>query len=318
MSGRIDRNTQLKNDLNYERDIPGIKNLLNGFISSMEKDLGSIANKEYLEARGAANKYFKENEVDRIRTDMAESLMKGEVPKQAFVYMQTAPKIRQLKKIMGESETANEILTSLKRAKLEDVLVKNILDSSGTISYANFSNMFNKAPEKQSLLKELLGEQYPGMKKLAEVSQQFVTAGKDFGNPSRTTLAAADRKNIGDVIKVLSYTAATVAGSTALHGVGFGMAAEPLGILALSRVASDKKIVNTAIKYAEAAKKSKLKDAEILGNRLSRMAGKVLKSQWDEIKNHPQASLVLSQKARDGFIEDKRKERQNGKTNPLS
>jgi hypothetical protein len=308
----------LKNDLNYERDIPGIKNLLNGFISSMEKDLGNIANKEYLEARGAANKYFKENEVDRIRTNIAQSLMKGEVPKQAFMYMSSAPDIRQLKKIMGESEASNEIMTSLKRAKLEDVLVKNILDSSGTLSYANFSNMFNKAPEKQALLKELLGEQYPGMKKLAEVSQQFVTAGKDFGNPSRTTLSAADKKGVIDVIKVLGNTAATVAGSTALHGIGFGMAVEPLGILALSRVASDKKIVNTAIKYAEAAKNSKLKDAEILGNRLTRMAGNVLKSQWDEIKNHPQASLVLSQKARDGFVEDKRKERQNGKTKPSS
>lgn len=303
----------LKNDLNYERDIPGIKNLLNGFISSMEKDLGNIANKEYLEARSAANKYFKENEVDRIRTNIAQSLMNGEVPKQAFVFMQNAPDIRQLKKIMGESEAANEIMTSLKRAKLEQVLVSKILDSSGTISYANFSNMFNKAPEKQALLKELLGEQYPGMKKLAEVSQQFVTAGKDFGNPSRTTLSAADKKGVVDIIKVLANTAATVAGSTALHGMTLTAGLEPVGLWALSLVASNKKIVNTAIKYAEAAKKTKSKDAEILGNRLTRMVGKVLKSQLDEIKNYPQTTLVLSQKARDGFVEDKKKEMENGK-----
>lgn len=304
----------LKNDLNYERDIPGVKNLLNGLISSMEKDLGNIANKEYLEARSAANKYFKENEVDRIRTDIAQSLMKGEVPKQAFTYMGAAPDIRQLSKIMGDSEAAHEIMTSLKRAKLEDILVKNILDSSGTISYANFSNMFNKAPEKQALLKELLGEQYTGMKKLAEVSQQFSIAGKDFGNPSRTTLAARDLKGITDLFKVLGSTAATVVGSAALHGgVGIGMVAEPFGLWALSHIASDKKIVNTAIKYAEASKKLRGKDQDILGKRLSKMVGKFLKHQVDEIKTYPQASLVLSQKPRDGFVDDKKKEMKDGK-----
>jgi hypothetical protein len=303
----------LKNDLNYERDIPGIKNMLNGFISSMEKDLGNIANKEYLEARSAANKYFKENEVDRIRTNIAQSLMKGEVPKQAFTYMSSAPDIRQLNKIMGESEAANEIMTSLKRAKLEDVLVKNIMDASGTISYANFSNLFNKAPEKQALLKELLGEHYAGIKKLSQVSQQFVTAGKDFGNPSRTTLSARDTKGITDLVKVLGNTGLTLAGSTALHGgIGFGLAVEPMAINILSRIASDKKIVNTAIKYAESSKLSK-GDQAILENRLTRMVSKFLQSQWEEIKNYPQASLVLSQQARDGFAEDKQKEMKDGK-----
>lgn len=294
----------LKNDLRYEKEIPGVKNLLNGFVSALEKDLGNVSNKEFLEARSAANKYFKENEVDRIRTTIAQSLLKGEVPAQAFTYMQTAPEIRQLQKIMGNSEASNEIITSLKRAKLEQILMSNILDSSGTITYSKLSNMFNKSPEKQALLKELLGDQYAGMKKLATISQGFVSAGKEFGNASRTTLSARDLNGFKDLIKVMGNTAATLVGSKALHGVGVGMAIEPLGIRALSWAASNKKIVNTAIKYAEAAQKSRLKDKEILGKRLTNMLGKFLKHQWDDMGKYPQASLVLSKDFRDGMAND--------------
>ena len=309
----------LKNDLKYEKDIPGVKNLLNGFISALEKDLGSISNKEFLEARSAANKYFKENEAERIRTTIAESLLKGEVPKQAFTFMQSAPDIRQLKKIMGDSEAANEIITSLKRSKLEQMLVSNIMDSSGTITYSKLSNMFNKAPEKQALLKELLGDQYAGMKKLADISQGFVKAGKVFGNPSGTTLSARDVNGVKDLIALLAsagagMTVGTIAGATALHGATVAAALEPIGINILSRIVSDKKIVNTAIKYAEAAQKAKGNDKEVLGKRLTRMVGAFLKHQWDDANKYPQASLVLSKKFRDGMVEEKSGERGNEKT----
>lgn len=295
----------LKRDLKHEKNIDGVKELLNGFIGALEKDIGTVANKEFLEARGVANKYFKENVAERMRTNIANSLLKGEVPTQAFTYMQSAPDIRQLKKIMGDSEAANEIMSSLKRAKLEQILVSNIMDSSGTITYSKLSNLFNKSPEKQALLKELLGEQYAGMKKLAGISQGFVSAGKEFGNASRTTLSARDINGIKDLITVLGNTAATVAGSTALHGVSLSAGLEPLGINILSRVVSNKKIVNTAIKYAEAAQKSKLRDKEVLGNRLTRMVGNFLKDQMKDIEKYPQASLVLSKKFRDGMSVDK-------------
>lgn len=297
----------LKNDLRYEREIPGVKNLLNGFVSSLEKDLGNISNKEFLEARAGANKYFKENEAERIRTTIAESLLNGDVPKQAFTYMQSAPEIRQLKKVMGNSEAANEIITSLKRAKLEQVLVSTIMDSSGTITYSKLSNLFNKAPEKQALLKELLEDQYAGMKRLADISQGFVTAGKEFGNASRTTLAARDINGLKDLISVLGNTAATFAGSAALHGVTPAAMIEPIGINILSRIIADKKTLNTAIKYAEAAQKSRTVDKDILGKRLTRMVGKFLRDQMNDAQKYPQASLVLSKDYRDSITDDKKK-----------
>lgn len=289
----------LKQDMRDRGSVDGVENLLNGFISALEKDMGNISNKEFVEARKVSNKFFRENIGERMRTDIANSLLTGEVPKQAFTYMQSAPNIRQLKKIMGDSEGANEIITSLKRAKLEQILVSNIMDSSGTITYSKLSNLFNKAPEKQALLRELLGDQYSGMKKLADISQGFVSAGKDFGNASRTTLSARDIGGLKDLISVLGNTAAALGGGAALHGVGFGMTIEPIGINVLSRVASNKNIVNTAIKYAEAAKKAKQRDKEILGNRLTRMVSSFLKKQFDEAKKYPQASIVLGKENED-------------------
>lgn len=300
----------LKRDLNHEKNIDGVKELLNGFIGALETDIGTVANKEFIESRGVANKYFKENVAERMRTDIANSLLTGEVPKQAFTYMQSAPNIRQLKKIMGDSPAANEVITSLKRAKLEQVLVSNIMDSSGTITYSKLSNMFNKAPEKQALLKELLGEQYADMKKLANISQEFVTAGKDFGNPSRTALAARDINGVKDLFSLLGTTfgstAGIIGGAAAVHGVAPMAAIEPIGIWGLSKIASDKKILNTAIKYAEAAQKSKLRDKEVLGNRLTRMVGNFLKDQMKDIEKYPQASLVLSKDFRDDMKNGKK------------
>lgn len=291
--GEIDSQLKaLKNDLNYERDIPGVKNLLNGFISALEKDLASSANKEFVEARSKANSYFKNQEVDRIRTDLASSLMNGEIPKEAFVYMESAPKIRQLQKVMGDSKNAKDVLASLKRAKLEQVFLSNILDSSGTISYAKFSNMFLKSPEKQALLKELLGDTYGGMKDLAKVSQQFVKVGKDFGNPSKTSFATRDQAGMVDLVKISINSAATLLGGTFFHGLSYKAALEPGAIWLLSQMASNKRYVNSAVKYAEASAKGKTKDKEVWAKRVARSVESFL---GEKIEKYPQSLLSLKE-----------------------
>jgi hypothetical protein len=218
---------------------------------------------------------------------------------------------------MGKSDAANEVITSLKRAKLEQEFSSNIIDSSGTISYANFSNMFNKMPEKQALLKELLGDQYEGMKKLAGVSQEFVKSGKLFGNPSKTTLSARDLSGIKDVLSVLGNTAATLGIGTALHGVSSTALAEPLAVWALSHVASDRKIINAAIKYAQASQKNNFKEKEVLGNRLFNMTSKFLKHQWEDVQKYPQASHVFSKKFREDMQREKTMDFNNEKEAPI-
>lgn len=301
----------LKQNMRDKDVIHGVETLLNKFIDALETDMSSVANKEFIDARKTANTFFRQEIGERMRTDIATSLLKGEVPKDAFAYMGSAPKIRQLEHIMGKSENAKEVMSSLKRAKLEEVLVSNIMDASGTITYGRLSNLFNKSPEKQALLKQLLGEQYAGMKKLANISQEFSASGKEFGNPSKTTLSFRDWNGFVDVAKVIGNTALTVAGSAAYHGMSPTALLEPAAIRAMSYVASDKKIVDTAIKYAESSMKNKSKDKEILAKRLANLTSRFLKHQWNDAQKYPQASHVFSRKFRD----DMKREKETGVTN---
>jgi len=295
----------LKQSMRNKGAIHGVETLLNRFIDALETDISSVSNKQFVDSRKAANTFFRQEVGERMRTDIATSLLKGEVPKEAFIYMSSAPNIRQLERIMGKSETAKEVMSSLKRAKLEQVLVSNILDASGTITYGNLSNLFNKSPEKQALLKQLLGGQYAGMKRLANISQEFSAAGKEFGNSSKTTFSSRDATGFMDIVKLVTSTVATVAGSAYYHGFSPTMIAEPLAIRGLSYIASDKKIVNTAIKYAEASMNKRSKEKEIWAKRLTNLTSRYLKHQWNDIQKYPQASSVFSQKYRDDMKKDK-------------
>lgn len=295
----------LKQSMRNKGAIHGVETLLNGFINALETDISSVANKQFVDSRKVANTFFRQEVGQRMRTDIATSLLKGEVPKEAFIYMSSAPNIRQLERIMGKSEAAKEVMSSLKRAKLEQILVSNILDASGTITYGNLSNLFNKSPEKQALLKQLLGDQYAGMKRLANISQEFSAAGKEFGNSSKTTFSSRDATGFMDIVKLVTSTVATVAGSAYYHGFSPTMIAEPLAIRSLSYIASDKKIVNTAIKYAEASMNKRSKDKEIWAKRLTNLTSRFLKNQWNDVQKYPQASHVFSRKYRDDMKKDK-------------
>ena len=274
----------LKKDLKHEKDIPGVKNFLNGFIGGMEKDLATSSNKEFIQSREVANQYFKQNVVDRIRTDMASSLMNGEIPKEAYKYMGNAKEIRFLQKVLGKSEAAEEVLSSLKRAKLEDILQQNILLKDGSISYGNLSNMFLHEPEKQALLKELLGEQYTGVKRLAEISKGFVESGKLFGNPSKTSFAMRDFQGTKD----LFLAAVRALSGYAITGNPTAAIGEPTLVYATSWLLSSKRFVNTTLKYAEARS---AKDKIVLKNRIE----KIVKEMSNTIEKRPSSLFSLDE-----------------------
>lgn len=276
----------LKNDIKYEKDIPGVKNFLNGLIGAMEKDLASSQNKEFVKSRAIANKYFKQNIADRIRTNMASSLMNGERPTEAYKYMGKAKDIRFLQKVLGESKAASEVLSSLKRAKLEEIFQDNILFRDGTINYGSFSNLFSHQPEKQALLKELLGEQYQGVKDLSQIAQGFADSGKLFGNPSKTTLSARDVQGVKEAIvyagRLLFSGGALASGATTL-GIS-----DPAMVYASSYLLSNKRFVNTVLKYAEARSPE---SKTVLKNRIQ----KIVKQIGSSIEKRPSSLITLEE-----------------------
>jgi len=279
----------LHKHLNYEKNIKGVKAFVNQLIGAVEKDLSGSPNQEFLKKRKVASNYFKENEADRIRTDMARSIMTGEVPKEAIKFMGSVGQIRKLENILGDSSNAKEIMGSLKRAKGQDMVLDNLIDNVGTISYAKFATLFNKKSSNQALLKEVLGESYEPLKKLSGVSQEFVKSGKLFGNPSKTTLAARDMKGVVDLIKSTFNNFGTTATGYAVGGPSGALAGalEPAAIYFFSKHMANKNFINNAVKYAE-AKRLGQKGEKIFADRVSRFVEDNAKkiTDYPQILNH--------------------------------
>ena len=286
----------------YQSDIPGLKNLYNGLVSSMNNDIRRSTNKEFISKWENANQYFKQNQVDRMRSSLAKSIMDGEIPKEAFDYMGGVPEIKKLQKIIGDSPNGKVIFNELKRSKLDQIVSDKIIDASGSILYGQLSNMFLRNPEKQALLKELLGESYDGMKELAKISREFVKSGKDFGNPSKTTLSSRDVEGFKDILKI---------GLNAVGAVGAGMASGgligaiegPLAINYISKLVSNKNYINTALKYASADQKQKI----TLSKRLGKLAHHIL---IDEPSKYPQSVIPLY---KDNALESVKNDKKNHK-----
>ncbi len=302
----------LNKDLNYEKEIKGVKNFINHLIGSIEKDLSMSTNKEFLQKRKAASNYFKQHEAGRIRTDIARSIMTGEVPKEAISYMGSVGQIRKLGQILGESKNGKEIFDSLKRAKAQDIVLDNLIDNVGTISYAKMATLFNKNSKNQALLKEVLGESYEPLRKLSRVSQEFVKSGKLYGNPSKTTLSSQDLKHTTTLIKaVLNNTVAVggvVAGGAVGGIAGAGAAAlEPAAIYFLSKNLANKGFINNAVKYAE-AKRLGTKGEKVFADRISRF----VENQVKEIPDYPQ---VLNHMFAE-YAETKRKREKDNEQKP--
>lgn len=289
----------------HQKEIPGVANLYNGLVGALQKDIESTANKEFLAEWRTANQYFKQEKVDRIKTDMAKSLMEGAVPKEAFKLMGAAPEIRQLKKILGDSPKAHQIFNELKRAKLEQVLSNKIIDASGSILYGQFSNMFLRNPEGQAVLKELLGDSYVGVRELAKIAQEFVKSGKEFGNPSRTSFSIKDLNSIENIIKMIPENLGSVGGGLAAKSFIGGTGLEvPTATYFLSRLLSNKKYVDSALKYSKVHSQ---KEKTTIVNRMSRIAKHTF---IDQPMKYPQSTISLhKENALDKVLPDEKNNR---------
>jgi hypothetical protein len=239
--------------------------------------------------------------------------MTGEVPKEAISYMGSVGQIRKLGQILGDSKNGKEIMASLKRAKAQDIVLDNLIDNVGTISYAKFATLFNKKQKNQALLKEVLGESYEPLKKLSGVSQEFVRSGKLFGNPSKTTLAGEDIKNVVAVIKPFLMNASgvgsVVGGAVAGGAAGAGLGAlQPAAIYFLSKNLANKGFINNAVKYAE-AKRLGTKGEKVFADRISRFIENQVKEipDYPQVLNHMFAEYAETKRKRDKEYESKSK-----------
>lgn len=241
----------LQHDLR-SKDAKGVHRLLGKVISGLHEDISRTSNKDFFNHWRAAQSYFKHEVAQRVRTDFAQSMLNETFPKEAFGYMSSPSKINELKRILGAAPEVNKVMNALKRVKLQQVLIDPSISAEGSMNMATFSNKFMKNSKQYDLLKSLLGNKsFHDLKKLAEISQAFSTAGKNFANPSGTAVRLQDQA------RVMGFL-----GSLFTGGVGaLPVSASIAYPLILSKILSNPRYTDAAVKYALATKKGHMNEA---------------------------------------------------------
>lgn len=240
-------------DINYGEEARGAKSFMKPLISALDKDIDTASNKEFIGRWREANKFFKNEVANRIRTDFAESLTKSETPKEAYAYMSSPQHIHELERILGSSPATKQVMSSLKRSKLQEVVLDQVKKADGTMSYANLANLFNKKSTKQGMLKSLLGtKNYQDLNELSQLAANFSKLGKEYANPSGSALTKQDFERIGGFMKNI------------LSVVPLG------GPYTVSRIVSNPKYVAKAVEYAK-ARSQNLPKAQRIKNEMKKI-----------------------------------------------
>lgn len=262
-------------------EIRGTKALLGRLTSALNKDISNSSNKEFIENWKAANSFYKMEAANRVRSDLANSLTEGTFPTQAYDFMTTPARIDELKKIIGTSSKGAALFNSLKRAKLNDVLIDKIIDKDGNIRHANFVSTFSKGNKQQDLLKTLLGkENYNELSELTELSKAFSKASQQFQNFSGTTKTYQDLFKIASLGKGL-FDIAT-GGGTTLFLSGIGSTAAPY---IASHLLSNPRYINAAVKFGEAIKNKNISGVSHYDNTMKNIFFDTMKKQAPQLLN---------------------------------
>ena len=233
----IQQRSAFMRDIKYGEEARGAKGFMNFLISAIDKDISSATNQDFVKTWREANKFYKNEIADRIRSDFAQSLSKNEIPKEAYSYMSSPQHIQELERMLGTSPATKQVMNALKRSKLQEVVMDRVKNADGSISYANLANMFNKKSTQQGMLKSLLGnENYKELSELAQIGAGYTGAGKSFANPSGSALTKQDFDKIGNFM-----TLAITAGTAGIANPYF-----------ISKAVSNPKYIEKAVKYAQA------------------------------------------------------------------
>lgn len=191
---------ELGNILQHKERVVGVESLLEGVRSSLMKDMEGSSNKAYVAALKEANKVFRENIALRFRTDMANSLLRGESPVEAFNLMNNVQNIKDLEKIAGENIKSKQIFNALKKAKVNEIF-SNAIKEEG-VSTGNFINHFNTG-KKNEVLEHLLGKKsYGDLSEISKVAKAYQKSDRELLNTSGTSMSSADLNRVGKLVHI--------------------------------------------------------------------------------------------------------------------
>lgn len=249
-------------------------NVLGKLVNSLNEDISSFSNKEFVDKWKLASNYYKNRYADIYKTDLARAIMNGEAPVEVINKMNSVNQIDLVDKITGKTLKGRELFNSIKRAKLTKILEDATEGGieSGNLRTAAFAKLFNKGSGKQEVIERLVGKkQFQNLSEIGKISQAFSDSGKILLNTSGTTPAAADISKVTKVVDGavgLLFLNSAAAGT--LGAAAAGIAAVNLG----SRLMANPSIVSQARAYALARQAGREGQAQAILGRIYKMAEK--------------------------------------------
>lgn len=243
----------LLKDLRERSTLKGARKELGELVESLNKDIGEIGEKNpnFIEAWKKANKFYKEEYASTVKSKIGDAILNGDSPKEVTKYLNSSSDINALSHILKNIPDHSKIMDMLKRAKYQDLVVDKIKNSDGTLSYSNLANLFTKRSKIDPLLRTVGGETDTNMRKLAQIAQRYVKTGKEVANPSGTAGALENSNALGNVMHAILSVG--VGGLGAIKSAGVSIASPFI----LTKIMSNQKYIDQAIKYALARKNDK-------------------------------------------------------------
>ena len=195
----------LTNKIKGDKELTGAKTFIASFVNAIEQDMHNISqntNSKAYEKIKEADKFYKDNVVDRIRTPMAQELLKSQLPKEAYTYMNTESGIMELQKLLGNGAAANEALGYLKNTKAKEIFLDRVM-TDGRVNNKKFKDFFEKKDSNQGLLKALIGEQkFNDLKKVAQT--EYGISLQEIGVIRTDAIRALNSADISDKSKKIN------------------------------------------------------------------------------------------------------------------
>lgn len=173
----------------------GAKQLLKSVVGELDRAIISHGkeNSNFAKKYVEANKNFAQH-AKTFRTPQVESLLKeGADPTRILNKMNTIKGIRDIQKVLSTSSEGKEVFNNLKRHKLDEVVGKNLVDSTTEqVKLGTFSKLLEKGNNRE-IIREILGpKEYNRLVKLQKNAGRIADAANQFYNASKSGVVAAD------------------------------------------------------------------------------------------------------------------------------
>lgn len=230
----------LNDMINYEVQ-GGAKQLLKGLTHDIDRAIISaskdnpVAVKNYINANrrfSAHAKTFRNPKTTPLLKEFSD-------PEQIFNKMNSVEGIRHLRNILLKSPNGQDMFNALARLKLEEVIGKNLVDSTTQqIKLGTFSKLLEKG-KNRSVIKEILGaKEFQRLERLQKNVGKLSDTANKFYNASKT---ASSLEDIAVVVKAMKDIIHLLSGNPfPLIKTGTGI----VGARYISKLISDPKFLN--------------------------------------------------------------------------